>query len=84
MGLLSWIVGLLGKVLQAAQGSGVTNEHLMLIKPLVQEAFLRFTDNAARREWVVQQVVERFNLPESAARWAVESVLLLIKRKLTT
>lgn len=46
---------------------------------IVRVAAVKFVDNAARREWAVSQLQSELKLPESLARWLVETAVLQLK-----
>ena len=59
--------------------SRVTDDQLVQAMVFVREAADKFVDNAARREWAVTQLMIKFHLPESLARWLVETAIQQIK-----
>ena len=60
----------------------VTDKQREYAEYVVKEAALRFTDNNERREWAVKQIARRFQLPESLARWLVETAVTAIKHRI--
>lgn len=48
---------------------------------LVKHASIKFMDNAARREWVVKELINTLHIKESIARIAVEIALQTLKGK---
>lgn len=48
----------------------------------VRQAESNLLDNAARREWVVKQIIARFHVPESIARLVVELAVNIVKKEL--
>ena len=57
----------------------VPEAHLLAGIELVRQAAVTFTDNAARRDWVVQQLQQRLPIPESVARLIVELAVQHVK-----
>lgn len=74
------IGSLLLRALRFAESRGLTDEIADLALTLVTKAQVQFTDNAARREWVVSELVKK-GLPESVARLAVEAGVQAFKHK---
>ena len=79
-GWLKAFGGLIKKALSLA-GKVVPEETMVIALAFVREAAARYTDNAQRREWVVQQLQAR-GVPESIARLAVELAVRLFKAQL--
>lgn len=68
------------RALTFAQASGLTDALVQLALTFVTQAAQSFVDNAAKREWVVAQLVAR-HVPESIARLAVELAVQLYKKE---
>lgn len=82
IGRLLGLVGvLLEKAFHLAKTSGLDDKLIALALPYVKEAASRFADNAARREWVVEALVQR-KIPEGIARIAVELAYKLYKAEI--
>lgn len=62
--------------------SVIPHEYLTAGIALVKEAAVKFVDNAAKREWVVQELVTKLHIPESIARVIVEAALHKVKDEL--
>lgn len=60
----------------------VPDEQIDAAIDLVAKAAVKFVDNAARREWVVARLMERFPIPESLARFLVEIAVQNAKKEL--
>lgn len=58
---------------------GVVDADIDVAADLVAAASAKFVDNASRREWAVDQLVARLGVPESIARWLVETAVLRLK-----
>ena len=54
----------------------VKDDQLEQAIDIVKEAGATFIDNAARREWAVIQIMQRFGVPERIARWLVETAVI--------
>ncbi len=46
---------------------------------IVKQASIKFIDNTERREWAVGRLVTELKIPESLARWLVETAVLRLK-----
>lgn len=71
---------LVQKAFQAAWDAGLKDELIAQALALVKQAETQFTDNAAKREWVVTQLVN-LGVNESLARLAVELGVRLLKKE---
>ena len=68
------------RAFSVAQERGLTDDLIQMALGFVSQAAGELTDNDARREWVVQQLVQR-GIPESIARLAVELAVQLFKKQ---
>ena len=57
----------------------VSDAQVDLAVGVVKIAAGKFIDNAQRREWAVGQIQKELKLPESLARWLVETAVLQLK-----
>lgn len=57
----------------------VPEEYLVHGIQLVEDAAVRFMDNRSRREWVINQLMTRFHIPESVARLVTEMAVTAVK-----
>lgn len=57
----------------------VTDAQVDIAVGLVGVAAGKFIDNGQRREWAVKQLQTELKVPESLARWLVETAVLHIK-----
>ena len=75
----------IGKGLQAAAKrifKSVTDRQIDVAIAIVKAASIKFTDNAERREWAVEKVQSELRLPESLARWLVETAVIQVKEEI--
>lgn len=76
----------LGTIRKALRGtlawirSRLTQDDFVFAVSIVRAAMVKFGDNAERREWAVTQLRRR-GIPESLARWLVETALQEHKRQ---
>ena len=77
---LTDLVKLFDKVFKLVKRE-VTEEHLDTAVAVVTQAQVLFVDNAARREWAVEQLMKRFGIPESLARLIVELAVRFVKSR---
>ena len=74
----------LGKGLKAAASrifKSITDQQIDIAIAIVKAASLKFTDNAERREWAVTKVQSELRLPESLARWLIETAVVQVKEE---
>jgi len=58
-----------------------TDAQIDVVVGIVTISANKFIDNAERREWAVAQVQKELKVPESIARWLVETALLHVKAR---
>lgn len=57
----------------------IPDTHIDVAVGIIKTAAVKFIDNAARREWAVDQLVSELGVSESLARWLVETAVLQVK-----
>lgn len=57
----------------------VSDSQIDIAVGIVSVAAGKFIDNGQRREWAVKQLMAELKLPESLARWLVETAVLQLK-----
>lgn len=75
------VAGVAISAFQAAGGNGLTDQIVALALVFVKEAATKFSDNAEKREWAVQQLIQR-HVPESLARLGVELAYQQLKKEI--
>ena len=81
MNLKAFFSGLGKSILKAAKYilKRVPDAQLDLAIGIVKVAAGKFIDNDSRRSWAVHQLMTEAKLPESLARWLVETAVIHIK-----
>lgn len=83
MGFLNFFKTLFGRVWGAAKKAGLTDEMIDYAKVEALKAAKRFAEgqNAEKRDWVLAILMKKFGVPESLARFILESAIQLIKQE---
>ena len=81
MNLKSFFAGLGKHILKAATYilKRVSDAQLDIAIGIVKVAAGKFVDNDSRRSWAIQQLMSQAKLPESLARWLVETAVIQAK-----
>ena len=81
MNLKSFFGGLGKGILKAAKYllKRVTDSQLDMAIGVVKIAAGKFIDNDSRRSWAINQLMTQGKLPESLARWLVETAVIHVK-----
>lgn len=80
MNLFGWLKSFLGKVMAAAKANGLTDDIVKLAMRLANQAAVEFETNEARRNFVLTALSAR-GVPDSLARFALESAVQMIKQR---
>ncbi len=80
-GFFKKVGGFIGKALVSAGAAGLTDEVVQLALVWVRVAATKFTDNAEKREYVVQILIAK-HVPEAVARLAVELAYAFFKKEI--